>query len=242
MVAHVTAKRFLPFLLACLALAGLLPGCSGGIPLPKIGIGGRKGPRIPWRDRVFPLTAAGHSAEIAIKSREDIRGTLRLFLEPGDDPRPGTLLFQPRLGERFRLPSCWRGILVDAAEIRWPNGESWALFAWDDGEAAWRRTLTLFDPRARELFSCELEFVRTPDGEPTSEVRVRFTWNPGTPGLRKYRAFLEAVKGGYAEPASFGETTRGTRRIRQGRVASVSWQPDGDRPQQDLLRRPPSED
>lgn len=235
-------KRLLPFLLACLVLAVLLAGCIGGIPMPKIGGGGRKGPRLAWRDRVFPLPAPGHAAEIAIKSREDIRGTLRLFLERGDDPRPGTLLFQPRLGERFRLPSCWRGILVDAAEIRWPNGESWALFAWDDGAAAWRRTLTLFDPRARTLFSCELEFYRTPDGEPTSEVGVRFTWNPGTPDLRKYRAFLESVKGGYAEAATFGETTRGTRRVRQGLVASVTWRPDGARPRQDLLLRPPADD
>jgi hypothetical protein len=220
--------------------AGLLAGCSP-IPIPNPIKLSKKPGRLPWRDRAVRLTSP-ERVEIPIKSGEDTRGVVRLFkhVRAGDDGVEfGALEFWRSDGFVHRVPAAWQGLLVDAAEIRWPSGEAWALFAWDFGNTAWYRTISLFDPRRLRLYSCELSFEKNDEKQLTGRVEVRFSWSHGEAEAATYRRFLDTVKIGYADPDWWGAPTRGTVRFRQGEHASATYRPaSGPIFQDDLLRRP----
>ena len=220
-----------------IALAVLMSGCD--IPLPAIKLPTKAKRKVPWRDHHFAIRS-GNRAEIQVKDRNGPPGLVKLFPELIDGFEFGCLEFQSARRLLKKFPSAWQGTLVDASQITWPNGESWVLWAWDVEKHAKLRTISLFLPFSQEVFSCELEFRRTDAGEFTEEVHYCFTWDPGTKSANKYRAFLEAVMPGYADPSSWGSETRGTTWFRTDRTASVTYVLTPDRPFQDHLLGPSS--
>lgn len=235
-------RPLLPLFLLLLAfpLSSLfLSGCVG--PIPKIPFKmpfkmGKNRPRISWKETAFPLRTEG-ATKIRIKSHEDLSGTIRLYTELIDGYDFGCLDWLENDGSKTTFQKVWQSSLVDASAIRWPNGESWGVFVWDTGNTSWLRTITLFEPRRKELYHCELEFEKGPDKELTGTVLYRFSWKLGLPENQKYRQFLDFIKFGYADAASLSSETRGLKNLRARRIASATFQPDRELPLGETLSK-----
>jgi hypothetical protein len=222
------------FAFLCIGLAvALLVGCES-IPLPALKLPTRAKRKIPWKDQGVGIRLE-RQAETRLTDRNDPPEVVKIFPRLIDGLEYGSLEVRSADGVVTEFSGIWQGKLIDVTRIIWPNGESWLLWAWDTDKGGWFRTLSLFLPATREVFSCELEFHKNDSGEFTGQVATCFTWDPGRKILDKYRTFLDEIKPGYADFSTWGKETRGTRNFRQGLLASVSYVLSLSRPLQDYL-------
>ncbi|MBF0502398.1 MAG: hypothetical protein HQM09_19825 [Candidatus Riflebacteria bacterium] len=192
---------------------------SGGATIPKMPFHHQK---IAWKMADVPLNNSGDTT-IQLKILGERAEKVRLYKELFDGYELGCMDFVDNSGIRSRVEKCWKNMLIDAAEIRWPDGECWAFFAWDCEAADRLRVLSLFDPRSRELTSCELQFDKTGKDDQPRVVSHRHSWNLSLPKNKKYLDFLDSVMIGYADSSTLCSETHGLKLLRSGNVASVTF-------------------
>ncbi|MFZ2958514.1 MAG: hypothetical protein WA705_16630 [Candidatus Ozemobacteraceae bacterium] len=177
--------------------------------------------KIAWKMTSIPLNNPGETT-FQLKTRGERPEKIRLYKELFDGYDLGCMEFVDNSGIKTRFEKCWKNMLIDAAEIRWPDGECWFFFAWDCGAADRLRVLSLFDPQNRELTSCELLFDKLGKNLQPRVVRLRHSWNLSLPQNKKYLDFLDSAMTGFADSSTLCSETHGLNLLRSGKVASVT--------------------
>jgi len=203
--------------------------CCGCVKLPgKFPLLKKKNAPLGWKETSLHFSQHTRKMEFMIRSHQDLSGKVSLFTKLIDGFEFGCLQWLPIAGEKFTWMKCWKDRIVDLAEIRWANDDRWFLFVWESGEKKRLRTIAIFDPRVKEIFAIELEFRENKPEESAEKVSFRFSWNLGFPQFKKYRDFLETIKTAYADPKTWGKTTRGLKLFRRGETASVTFELDSE--------------
>lgn len=220
-MAAMSNRSLIVFFLILLAGALFLSGCSSPIPLPPMP-GLKRQQKATWKTRTFPIRKNG-SAEVRFKSKDDLTGTVIFDKSLYDGFELGNLTFSSGKDTVIKRPRSWVGKLVELSEISWPDGERWILFITDHATDPRLRTMSIFEPRSREIFSMELAFEKNDRGEYLDEVRYRYSWKLTFPEFQKYLKFLEKIRPLYADPLAWGEKIRRTPFADAPAVASVTF-------------------